>query len=109
MTKQGADFWPLKLARELDDAILDIRTNELEIAVIVFKSEGEIEQVLAYDAFLDANKANWLAREIRHAVEARAQAHRPDLAQSRRRYRARLLLCRHARRNRSSPATAPTC
>jgi benzoyl-CoA-dihydrodiol lyase len=64
MTKLGADFWPLRLARELDDAILDLRTNEGEIAVIVFKSEGEPEQVLAYDAFLAANKTNWLAREI---------------------------------------------
>ncbi len=65
MLAQGADFWPLRLARELDDAILDIRTNELELAVIVFKSAGDVEQVLAYDAFLDANKTNWLAREIR--------------------------------------------
>ena len=65
MTKQGADFWPLRLARELDDAILDIRTNEPELAVIVFKAAGESEQVLAYDAFLDANRNNWLAREIR--------------------------------------------
>jgi len=64
MTKLGADFWPLRLARELDDAILDLRTNEGDIAVIVFKAEGEPEQVLAYDAFLAANKANWLAREI---------------------------------------------
>ena len=61
----GADFWPLRLARELDDAILDIRTNELELAAIVFKSAGEPEQVLAYDAFLETNKTNWLAREIR--------------------------------------------
>jgi benzoyl-CoA-dihydrodiol lyase len=65
MVAQGADFWPLRLARELDDAILDIRTNELELAVIVFKSSGDAEQVLAYDAFLDANKSHWLAREIR--------------------------------------------
>lgn len=65
MQKQGAEFWPLRLARELDDAILDIRSNELELAVIVFKSSGDIEQVLAYDAFLEANKGYWLAREIR--------------------------------------------
>jgi benzoyl-CoA-dihydrodiol lyase len=65
MAAQGAEFWPLKLARELDDAILDIRSNELELAVIVFKSAGDIEQVLAYDAFLEANKSHWLAREIR--------------------------------------------
>jgi benzoyl-CoA-dihydrodiol lyase len=65
MTRLGADFWPLQLARELDDAILDLRSNEGDIAVIVFKSEGDPAQVLAYDAFLDANKSNWLAREIR--------------------------------------------
>ncbi len=65
MQAQGADFWPLRLARELDDAILDIRSNELELAVIVFKSSGDIEQVLNYDALLDASKAHWLAREIR--------------------------------------------
>lgn len=65
MQKQGAEFWPLRLARELDDAILDIRSNELELAVIVFKSSGDIEQVLAYDAFLEANKGYWLAREVR--------------------------------------------
>jgi benzoyl-CoA-dihydrodiol lyase len=61
----GADFWPLKLARELDDAILDIRLNEPDIAVIVFKSSGDPEQVLAYDRFLDVNKDHWLAHEIR--------------------------------------------
>ena len=65
MLALGADFWPLKLARELDDAILHIRLNELEIAAIVFKSSGDPAQVLAYDQFLDANKAHWLAREVR--------------------------------------------
>ena len=65
MVSLGADFWPLQLARELDDAILHIRLNELDIAAIVFKSSGEAEQVLAYDRFLDANKDHWLAREIR--------------------------------------------
>jgi benzoyl-CoA-dihydrodiol lyase len=65
MGKQGAAFWPLQLARELDDAILDIRLNELEIATLVFKSDGDAQRVLAYDTFLDANTAHWLAREIR--------------------------------------------
>ncbi len=65
MVKQGAAFWPLQLARELDDAILDIRLNELEVATIVFKSDGDAQRVLAYDAFLDANAKHWLAREIR--------------------------------------------
>jgi benzoyl-CoA-dihydrodiol lyase len=66
MLAQGADFWPLKLARELDDAILHIRLNELDTAAIVFKSDGDSAQVLAYDRLLDANRDHWLAREIRH-------------------------------------------
>jgi benzoyl-CoA-dihydrodiol lyase len=65
MVQQGAEFWPLRLARELDDAILHIRLNELEVAALVFKSSGDPEQVLAYDRFLEANKEHWLAREIR--------------------------------------------
>ena len=65
MVEQGAGFWPLQLARELDDAILDIRANEFDIAVVLFKSSGDPAQVLAYDQFLDANKKHWLAREIR--------------------------------------------
>ena len=65
MREQGTDFWPLALARELDDAILDIRANELDTAAIIFKSSGDAVQVLAYDAFLDANRDHWLAREIR--------------------------------------------
>ena len=65
MVAQGAGFWPLALARQLDDAILHIRLNELDIAAIVFKSSGDAAQVLAYDQFLDANKDHWLAREIR--------------------------------------------
>jgi benzoyl-CoA-dihydrodiol lyase len=66
MVAQGAGFWPLKLARELDDAILDIRANEFEMAALVFKSSGDGAQVLAYEAFLDANQDFWLAREIRN-------------------------------------------
>lgn len=66
MVKRGATFWPLALARELDDAILDIRLNEPEIAAIVFKSVGDPQQVLAHDAFLTSNAGHWLAREIRH-------------------------------------------
>jgi len=66
MAALGAAFWPLALARELDDAILNIRLNELDVAAIVFKSAGEGAAVLAYDRFLEANKTHWLAREIRH-------------------------------------------
>jgi benzoyl-CoA-dihydrodiol lyase len=62
---QGASFWPLQVARELDDAILHLRINELEVAMVVFKSHGERAHVLANDAFLEANKAHWLVNEIR--------------------------------------------
>jgi benzoyl-CoA-dihydrodiol lyase len=66
MTTLGAEFWPLKLARELDDAILHIRLNEFDVAAVVFKSSGDPREVAAYDRFLAANKDHWLAREIRH-------------------------------------------
>jgi benzoyl-CoA-dihydrodiol lyase len=62
---QGADFWPLQVARELDDAILHLRINELQIAMLVFKSHGEAANVLACDDFLEAHKAHWLVNEIR--------------------------------------------
>jgi benzoyl-CoA-dihydrodiol lyase len=66
MHAQGAQFWPLRLARELDDAILHLRLNEAEIGSLIFKCQGDPAQVLAYDAFLDANKGHWLGREILH-------------------------------------------
>ena len=65
MIAQGASFWPLQVARELDDAILHLRINELEIALLVFKSHGDPAHVLSHDAFLDANKAHWLVNEVR--------------------------------------------
>jgi benzoyl-CoA-dihydrodiol lyase len=65
MVEQGAEFWPLRLARELDDAILDIRANEFDIAAIVFKSSGDPAQVLAYDRMLATSQDHWLTREIR--------------------------------------------
>ena len=63
---QGASFWPLQVARELDDAILHLRINELEIAMLVFKSHGDPANVVACDAVLEQNKAHWLVNEIRH-------------------------------------------
>jgi benzoyl-CoA-dihydrodiol lyase len=65
MIAQGAAFWPLQVARELDDAILHLRINELDIAMLVFKSHGEGAHVLSADAFLEANKSHWLVNEIR--------------------------------------------
>ena len=65
MIAQGASFWPLQVARELDDAILHLRINELETAMLVFKSHGDRANVLACDALLEANKSHWLVNEIR--------------------------------------------
>ncbi len=64
MVARGDRIWPLRVARELDDAILHLRLNELEIAVIQFKTAGDGAAVIAYDDFLEANAGHWLAREI---------------------------------------------
>jgi benzoyl-CoA-dihydrodiol lyase len=63
---EGAAFWPLRASRELDDALLDLRTNARDIGTLVFKSQGNAARVLAYDTFLDAHRGDWLAREILH-------------------------------------------
>ncbi len=63
---QGASFWPLQVARELDDAILHLRINELGIAMLLFKSHGDPASVVACDGLLEANKGHWLVNEIRH-------------------------------------------
>jgi len=59
----GAAWWPLKLARELDDAILNLRTNELEIGTWVVKTRGDAQRVLQADAVLEQHKGHWLVRE----------------------------------------------
>ncbi|MDQ0038770.1 benzoyl-CoA-dihydrodiol lyase [Variovorax boronicumulans] len=59
----GAAWWPLAMCRELDDAILNLRTNELDIGTWLLKTEGEAAAVLASDAVMFANKDHWLVRE----------------------------------------------
>jgi benzoyl-CoA-dihydrodiol lyase len=59
----GADWFPLVLARELDDAILSMRTNELDIGTWVFKTEGDAAAVQAMDAALLKNRNHWFVRE----------------------------------------------
>jgi benzoyl-CoA-dihydrodiol lyase len=59
----GADWWPLRMARELDDAILTLRTNELEIGTWLLRTEGDPAAVLACDATLDAHGTHWFVRE----------------------------------------------
>jgi benzoyl-CoA-dihydrodiol lyase len=60
----GANWWPLQMARELDDAILTLRTSELDLGLWLFKTEGNPEPVLATDDFLLANQNNWFVREV---------------------------------------------
>jgi benzoyl-CoA-dihydrodiol lyase len=59
----GVNWWPLAMARELDDAILQMRTNELEIGTWLLKTEGQAVAVLAVDAVLLAHRQHWLVRE----------------------------------------------
>jgi len=66
---RGAAFWPLAVARALDDAILHLRTNEPELGLWVLRTEGDARAVLAYDAFLEANGGDWLMREISHYLK----------------------------------------
>lgn len=61
---EGAGFWPLELARELDDALLHLRLNEPEIAVVLLRSGGDAAAVMAYDALLEREGADWLIREV---------------------------------------------
>ena len=60
----GDSFWPLALARELDDAILHLRLNESEAGTWVFRSQGDSNLVAAFDDLLLENASNWLVREI---------------------------------------------
>ena len=59
----GADWWPLAMARQLDDAILSMRTNELDIGTWILKTEGDARAVLASDAVMLAHLDHWLVRE----------------------------------------------
>jgi benzoyl-CoA-dihydrodiol lyase len=67
--KLGASFWPLAMARELEDAVLHLRANEPTINLIIFKTEGDPQSVLAHDEFLLGANGDWLMREIRHYLK----------------------------------------
>ncbi|HTS40203.1 MAG TPA: 2,3-epoxybenzoyl-CoA dihydrolase [Xanthobacteraceae bacterium] len=65
----GAAFWPLTVARELEDAILHLRFNEPKIGVLLLRTEGSAKAVLEHDAFLLNANGDWLMREIRHYLK----------------------------------------
>ena len=108
MVAQGANFLLLRAARELDDAVLDIRLNEFDVAAIVFNWVGATDQVLAYDALLDTHKGFLRSREIRNFWKRVLK--RVDLTS-----RSLVALFSPApasqarSQSRCSPPTAPTC
>jgi benzoyl-CoA-dihydrodiol lyase len=59
----GAKWWPLAMARELDDAILMLRTNDLDVGVWLLKTRGDVDAMLAMDATLGQHASHWFVRE----------------------------------------------
>jgi benzoyl-CoA-dihydrodiol lyase len=64
MLAAGAEWWPLQVARELDDAILSLRMNQIELGLWIFRTEGDWKNVLAVDSALIANRGHWFVREV---------------------------------------------
>ncbi|HEV7469592.1 MAG: benzoyl-CoA-dihydrodiol lyase [Pseudonocardia sp.] len=63
----GADFWPLAMTRELDDLILRLRANELELGTWLIRTQGDVEDALAFERVIEQHsKDDWLVNEIRH-------------------------------------------
>jgi benzoyl-CoA-dihydrodiol lyase len=62
--EQGADSWTLAVTRELDDAILRLRTNELSLGTWLLRSEGDVDTAIAMDEFLLAHRDDWLVNEL---------------------------------------------
>jgi benzoyl-CoA-dihydrodiol lyase len=60
----GDKWWPLAMARELDDAILMLRTNDLEIGTWIFNTRGDANKALAADTALQANEGDWFVRQV---------------------------------------------
>jgi benzoyl-CoA-dihydrodiol lyase len=60
----GAKWWPLQMSRELDDAILSLRINQLEFGLWIFRTEGDRKNVLDVDSVLFSNRGNWFVREV---------------------------------------------
>ena len=62
--KIGSNWWPIKFARELEDLILLLRTNELEVGVLTFTSEGNTDYIMNVTSIIEDNANNWLINEI---------------------------------------------
>jgi len=107
--RAGRGVWPLQVARELDDAILSSApSTNSKTAMLLFKSHGDRANVLAADAFLEANKAHWLVNEIRQYWKRVLK--RIDVTRARWwRWSSRAPASPARSPNSCSPPTAPTC
>jgi len=61
---EGASWWPLQMSRELDDAILSLRTNELDLGLWLFKTTGDPQAVVEVDRFILDHQDDWFVREV---------------------------------------------
>ena len=69
MRQRGSELWALRAFRELDDALLELRFNRPEIGVVVLKTRGTIDRVLAVDAALEASRDDWFVSEVIHHMK----------------------------------------
>src|SRR5690349_15746560 len=76
--KSGASWWPLQMARELDDAMLMLRTNELGLGLWILKTSGQADAVLEIDRLLVKHRVDWFVREVINLL--RRTFHRLDCA-----------------------------
>ena len=63
-TEQGAGAYLLRVARELDDAVLHLRMNEMDLGLLIFRTQGDPETLIAHEALLLDNADHWLANEV---------------------------------------------
>ena len=61
--ERGVDYYPFAVARALDDLVLRLRTNEQELGTWVFRTAGDVDRLLAYDAQLGALTDDWFVHE----------------------------------------------
>jgi len=66
---QGAEFWPLAVARELEDAVLNLRVNESSIGLVLVRTDGDAQAVLDHDTLLLNGNGDWFLREVRHYLK----------------------------------------
>ena len=94
IVEAGASWWPLAMARELDDALLMLRANHREIGTLVLKTRGAVDAVLALDRTMIANQGHWFVRETIGFLRRTLATARCLLAQPFRGHRRGLVLCR---------------